>query len=133
VTLYNDVHLFHPNPLGRYSLGTKNKNLKYNADGSLTLYTGSKSPGQDKESNWLPAPEGTTSVRIGRTGLFSMANGSRRKCVLRTALEAGRCSSPSKQAQVCWGSTTVVNAMQTLINFSVRSTSNGSLRLPFAA
>jgi hypothetical protein len=62
VTMYNDVHLFHPNPLGRYSLGTKNKNLKYNADGSLTLYTGSKSPGKDKESNWLPAPEGTFSL-----------------------------------------------------------------------
>ena len=28
LTLYNDVHMFHPNPLKRYSLGTKNKNLK---------------------------------------------------------------------------------------------------------
>ena len=57
LTLYNDVHFFNPNPLKRYSLGTKNKNLKYNADGSLTLYAGAKSPGKDKESNWLPAPE----------------------------------------------------------------------------
>ena len=64
LTLYNDVHLFHPNPLKRYSLGTKNKTLKYNADGSLTLYAGAKSPGQDKESNWLPAPEGTFSLYI---------------------------------------------------------------------
>ena len=64
VTLYNDVHLFNPNPLGRYSLGTKNKNLKYNADGSLTLYAGAKSPGKDKESNWLPAPDGTFSLYI---------------------------------------------------------------------
>ena len=64
LTLYNDVHLFHPNPLKRYSLGTKNKNLKYNADGSLTLYAGAKSPGKDKESNWLPAPEGTFSLYI---------------------------------------------------------------------
>jgi hypothetical protein len=47
---------FHPNPLKPYSLGTKNKPLKYNADGSLTLYAGAKSPGTDKESNWLPAP-----------------------------------------------------------------------------
>jgi hypothetical protein len=29
LTLYNDLHLFNPNPLKRYSLGTKNKNLKY--------------------------------------------------------------------------------------------------------
>jgi hypothetical protein len=37
----------------RYSLGTKSKSfLKYNPDGSLTLYFGAKSPGKDKESNW---------------------------------------------------------------------------------
>ena len=64
LTLYNDVHFFNPNPLKRYSLGTKNKNLKYNADGSLTLYAGAKSPGKDKESNWLPAPNGTFSLYI---------------------------------------------------------------------
>ena len=64
LTLYNDAHLFNPNPLGRYSLGTKNKNLKYNADGSLTLYAGAQSPGKDKESNWLPAPEGTFSLYV---------------------------------------------------------------------
>jgi hypothetical protein len=64
LTLYNDVHLFNPNPLGRYSLGTKNATLKYNADGSLTLYAGAQSPGKDKESNWLPAPSGTFSLYI---------------------------------------------------------------------
>jgi hypothetical protein len=35
--------------------------LKYNDDGSLTLYAGATSPGKDKESNWLPAPNGTFS------------------------------------------------------------------------
>ncbi|OKO84152.1 hypothetical protein AC630_09630 [Bradyrhizobium sp. AS23.2] len=64
VTLYNDVHLFHPNALKRYSLGTKNKTLKYNSDGSLTLYVGATSPGGDKENNWLPAPNGTFSLYI---------------------------------------------------------------------
>jgi hypothetical protein len=64
MTLYNDVHFFNPNPLKRYSLGTKNKNLKHNADGSLTLYAGAQSPGKDKESNWLPAPDGTFSLYI---------------------------------------------------------------------
>lgn len=64
LTVYNDKHLFHPNDLKRYSLGTKNKTLKRNADGSLTLYAGAKSPGADKESNWLPAPDGTFSLFI---------------------------------------------------------------------
>lgn len=64
LTLYNEHHFFHPNDLKRYSLGTKNKNLKRNADSSLTLYAGAKSPGKDKESNWLPAPEGHFSFYI---------------------------------------------------------------------
>ena len=64
LTLYNDVHLFHPNALKRNSLGTKNKNLKYNTDGSLTLYAGARTPGKDKESNWLPAPSGPFSLYI---------------------------------------------------------------------
>lgn len=74
LTLYNDKHLFHPNDLNRYSLGTKNQNLKRNEDGSLTLYAGAKSPGADKESNWLPAPEGHFSLYIraywGKEGII---------------------------------------------------------------
>lgn len=58
LTLYNEHHFFHPNSLNRYSLGTKNKDLKRNNNGSLTLYVGAKSPGVDRESNWLPAPGG---------------------------------------------------------------------------
>ena len=64
LTLYNEHHFFHPNDLDRYSLGTKNKSLERNADGSLTLYAGAKSPGADKESNWLPAPDGAFSLYI---------------------------------------------------------------------
>ncbi|UNP87552.1 DUF1254 domain-containing protein [Aeromonas encheleia] len=58
LTLYNAQHFFAPNDLKRYSIGTKNKSLKANADGSLTIYVQSTSPGKDKESNWLPAPKG---------------------------------------------------------------------------
>jgi hypothetical protein len=64
LTLYNEHHFFHPNDLKRYSLGTKNKTLKRNADGSLTLYAGAKSPGANRESNWLPAPDGHFSLYI---------------------------------------------------------------------
>jgi hypothetical protein len=64
MTIYNHHHLFELNDLNRYSLGTKNKNLKYNPDGSLTLYAGTQSPGEELETNWLPAPEKTFSLYI---------------------------------------------------------------------
>lgn len=64
LTLYNEHHFFHPNELKRYSLGTKNKNLKRNSDRSLTLFAGAKPPQMDKESNWLPAPKGHFSLYI---------------------------------------------------------------------
>jgi len=64
LTLYNEYHLLNLNPLKRYALGTKNKTLQYNSDGSLTLYFGLKSPGKDKETNWVPAPNGTFSLYI---------------------------------------------------------------------
>ena len=64
LTLYNEHHFFEPNALSRYSLGTKNKRLQYNADGSLPLYAAAKSPRKDKESNWLPAPTGTFSLYL---------------------------------------------------------------------
>jgi hypothetical protein len=62
LTLYNQHHFFEPNDLKCYSLGTKNKTLQYNPDGSLTLYAGAKSPGKDEESNWLPAPNAPFSL-----------------------------------------------------------------------
>src|SRR6516162_9851936 len=64
LTLYDAEHFFNPNSMNRYSLGTKNKTLTYNGDGSLTLYASAKSPGKDKESNWLPAPNGPFSLYI---------------------------------------------------------------------
>ena len=64
LTLYNERHFFHPNAWHRYSLGTKSKSLKYDADGSLTLYFGAKTPGKDKETNWVPAPEGAFSLYL---------------------------------------------------------------------
>lgn len=64
LTLYNKHHLFSPNDLNRYSLGTKNKNLVRGPDGSLTIYIGPTSPGKDKEANWLPSPSEPISLYI---------------------------------------------------------------------
>jgi hypothetical protein len=46
------------NPIDRYSIGSATPGLKKAGDGSLTIYLSRESPGKDKESNWLPAPEG---------------------------------------------------------------------------
>lgn len=57
LTMYDDQYFFIPNPLNRYTLSERNK-LKKNADGSIDLYLQKENPGPDKESNWLPAPDG---------------------------------------------------------------------------
>jgi hypothetical protein len=57
LTMYNDKFFFVENPLNRYTLSERNK-LKFNPDGSVDLYLQAANPGPDKESNWLPAPEG---------------------------------------------------------------------------
>ncbi len=46
------------NPINRYSLGSDDKTLKLDPEGSLTIYLQKESPGPEKESNWLPAPAG---------------------------------------------------------------------------
>ncbi|MGJ4843577.1 DUF1254 domain-containing protein [Leifsonia sp. Le1] len=57
LTVYNRNHFFHPNELDRYSLGTKNQNLTFGDDGSLTLTVGGDAPEDPAlHSNWLPAP-----------------------------------------------------------------------------
>ena len=57
LTLYNEHHFFAANAIGRYSLGTKNKDLKYGSDGSLTIYVQADPPPEDQRANWLPAPK----------------------------------------------------------------------------
>ena len=64
LTLYDEKHFFVPNELKRYSLGTKNKGLKYDADGSLTIYVQASPPSEAQRANWLPAPKGDFSLYL---------------------------------------------------------------------
>ncbi|MXV53214.1 DUF1254 domain-containing protein [Pedobacter sp. HMF7647] len=62
LTLYDEFHFFVPNTIKRYSLGTKNKTLIYNSDGSLTIYVQASAPAN--RDNWLPAPKGNFSLYL---------------------------------------------------------------------
>ena len=64
VTMYDGkTQLLIENPINRYLINSPMlPDLKKNADGSLTLYLQKDSPGADKESNWLPAPDGPVYV-----------------------------------------------------------------------
>ena len=57
VTMYNPQYNLVANPIERYSLGDRS-GLKPDADGGLRIFVQKDSPGADKESNWLPAPDG---------------------------------------------------------------------------
>ena len=61
--MYDQDGFFITNPINRYSIGDRDK-LKTNADGSVDLYIQQASPGKDKESNWLPCPEGSFNLLL---------------------------------------------------------------------
>ena len=60
VTMYDGkTQLLIKNPINRYLINSPMlPSMKKDKDGSLTLYIQKDSPGKDKESNWLPAPDG---------------------------------------------------------------------------
>jgi hypothetical protein len=60
VTMYDGkTQLLIENPINRYLINSPMlSDLKKNVDGSLTIYMQKDSPGSDKVSNWLPAPDG---------------------------------------------------------------------------
>jgi hypothetical protein len=60
VTMYDGkTQLLIQNPINRYLINSPMvPTLTKGADGSVTLYIQNKSPGADKEANWLPAPNG---------------------------------------------------------------------------
>src|SRR5713101_1992507 len=60
LTMYDGkTQLLIENPINRYLINSPMlSGMKTNPDGSLTFYIQNKSPGADKEANWLPAPDG---------------------------------------------------------------------------
>lgn len=62
--MYNSKAYFEDNPINRYAIGDRTPGLKVNTDGSLDIYLQKAIPGADKESNWLPAPEGAFSANL---------------------------------------------------------------------
>ncbi|MBL0075856.1 MAG: DUF1254 domain-containing protein [Rhodocyclaceae bacterium] len=58
VTMYDHTNFFVDNPINRYAIGNRTEGLKFNADGSLTLYFQKDPPTGDQVGNWLPAPDG---------------------------------------------------------------------------
>ena len=65
LSIYNENHFFVANAINRFSVGTKNKDLKLDADGALTIYVQAESPTDPMQrANWLPAPKGDFSLYI---------------------------------------------------------------------
>jgi hypothetical protein len=65
LSIYNEHHFFIANAINRFSVGTKNKDLKPAADGSLTIYVQTDAPTDAvQRANWLPAPKGDFSLYI---------------------------------------------------------------------
>lgn len=60
LTIYHSQsQLLVENSLNRYLINAEMlSGMRKNTDGSLTLYVQKESPGADKETNWLPAPNG---------------------------------------------------------------------------
>lgn len=46
------------NPYSPYTISSNGHTFRLNEDGSLTLYLEKDSPGQTRQSNWMPVPEG---------------------------------------------------------------------------
>ena len=65
LSIYNEHHFFIANPINRFSVGTKNKDLKLADDGSLTVMVQADEPTDPvARANWLPAPKGDFSLYV---------------------------------------------------------------------
>jgi hypothetical protein len=88
ITMYDGrTQLLIDNPINRYLLNSPMlPELKKNRDGSITIYVQKDSPGKERESNWLPAPDGPMFIAM-------------RPYWPKTGLPAGCVSSPKDGVQ----------------------------------
>ncbi len=63
LTVYQLDRSLVANPINRYAISDRTKELQYNADGSLDIYIQHKVP-VGKESNWLPTPADGFSLNL---------------------------------------------------------------------
>jgi len=84
LSIYNQHHFFIANAINRFSVGTKNKDLKLASDGSLTIYVQADAPADPvQRDNWLPAPKGDFSLYVRAywpRAEITEARGRRRRC-----------------------------------------------------
>jgi hypothetical protein len=57
LTTYDNEYFLVPNSINRYALSSRDK-FKHNPDGSMDFNIQRDSPGAEKQSNWLPVPDG---------------------------------------------------------------------------
>ncbi len=55
---------FTDNPIRRYAIGDRTPGLRRNEDGSLDIWISHAHPGEDRASNWLPAPAGKYNLTL---------------------------------------------------------------------
>ena len=63
LTMYDSDGFLCANPINRFAIGDRNS-LKKNTDGSVDIYIQKDKPAKDKESNWLPAPDGPFNLML---------------------------------------------------------------------
>ena len=63
LTMYGPDQFFVANPINRHAIGDRDR-LAFNTDGSLDIHIQHASPGEDMESNWLPAPAGSFNLSL---------------------------------------------------------------------
>jgi hypothetical protein len=63
LTLYGADGYFVANAIHRFAIGDRDA-LKFNSDGSLDLFIQHDAPGDDRDGNWLPAPNGKFNLSL---------------------------------------------------------------------
>ena len=65
LSIYDEQHFFVANSIDRFCLGTRTRDLRHAADGSLTVFVQSSMPTDPgQRPNWLPAPVGDFSLHV---------------------------------------------------------------------